>query len=370
MNSIWIEEKKLAQSLQRNEAFWTGELQEYPLMWITVPNAKTGTPLAEPDEEEQLWTDVDYVIASTEDQLSRTYFAGDSLPVFNPWLGPDQFAGWLGADLTLKPKEFTSWSKPFVDSWKKYSEFKIAPDNRWWIIYLDTVRASAEAGKDKWVTGYPDLHTGIDALGAMRGHENLMMDMVAEPEVVRGVMNQMTELWKYVVDVVSDIIIPMGQGSSNWSMGWSEKRFLCLGQNDLSCMISPEMFLDLCWHDTAETCNYVDYSLYHLDGPDALRHLPKLLELENLNAIQWIQGAGNPLPSKWLDVLKQIQQAGKSIQVYYGPGHGDDADLIKEVDVLCNALDTNKLFIWATVDSVELADAAVECAKQACLAKK
>lgn len=366
MQTIWIEEEQLATALARHEAFWRGELEDCPILWITVPNAKPGIDLPEPDREEKIWTDVDYVIASAERQLARTYYAGDSLPVFNPWLGPDQFAAWLGADITLKPKEFTSWVSPFVDDWAAHSELTIDPDNRWWKIYLDTVRVSAEAGKDKWVTAYPDLHSGLDGLCAIRTPQDLMMDMLTTPDVVHRAMRQTTELWKYVVDVVTDIIAPTGQGSSNWTMGWSRDRFLCIGQNDFSCMISPEMFEEFCWQDTRECCDYVDHSLYHLDGPEALRHLPRLLELENLDAIQWIQGAGKPEPTEWLEMLGSIQEAGKSIQLYYGPNHGDDADLVSELNILCEALDPTRLFIWAVVDSAEKADMIVDHAREIC----
>lgn len=366
METIWIKEKQLARTLGRNEAFWKGELEEYPLMWVTVPDAKAGRAPAEPADDQKIWTDIDYVIESAEYQLAHTHFAGDSLPVFNPWLGPDQFVGWLGAELQLKPRDFTSWSKPFVDDWSKIKKFEIRPENRLWKLYMDTVRSSVEAGRGKWVTAYPDLHSGIDALAAMRGPEELMIDMMTEPEPIHRAMEQMTELWKYVVDKVSEVVIPGGQGTSNWTMGWSAERFLCIGQNDFSCMISPKMFDDFCWQDTLETTNYADHSLYHLDGPDAVRHLPRLLELERLDTVQWIQGAGNPLPSTSVEMLRRIQDAGKSVQVFYGGSHGGDADLFGEIDILCDNLDPTKLFFWAIMDSAEKADALVEHARKVC----
>ena len=360
MKSIWIEKDKLAKSQIRNEAFWNGELKDGPLMWITVPGAKAGTPLVEPDTEEEMWTDVDYYVAAVEHQLAGTHYAGDALPVCHPWLGPDQFAAWLGAEMTIMPKAFTSWVKPFVDDWSKFPGFKIDTDNKWWKLYLELLRRCAKAGKGKWVTAYPDLHTGIDALSAIRGGENLAMDMILEPEAIHKAMGQMTGLWKNVVDTVSDIVLPTGQGTSNWTMGYSSKRFLCVGQNDFSCMISPQMFEEFCWQDNVECCAHVDQVIYHLDGPGAARHLPKILELEKLNCVQWIQGAGNPPPSQWLDLLKQVQDAGRSVQVYYAPGHGDDADLMRELDVLCSKLDANRLFFWATIDKVEEAEALVK----------
>ena len=367
MQTIWIEQKKLEKALARNEAFWVGELEEYPIMWVTVPNAKRGIKMPlEPTNEQEMWTDIDYLMKATESQLSRTYYAGDSLPVFNPWLGPDQVAAWLGANITLKPKDFTSWVKPFVDDWGKYPQLKIADDNKWWKLYLDTVKASVQAGKGKWVTAYPDLHTGVDGLSAIRGPENLMIDMLTIPEIIKDRMQQMTGLFKNIVDQVSDIVIPADQGTSNWTMGWSSKRFLCIGQNDFSCMISPEMFSDFCLPDTLETANHSDYNIYHLDGPDAARHLPKILELEKINCIQWIQGAGNPYPSKWLNMLRTIQDSGKSLQLCYLPSHGGDADLFEEIEIISNALEPTKLFFWIETDSIEKADALMKHAKHVC----
>ena len=117
----------MARALARHEAFWRGELEEGPLMWVTAANAKPGPLIPEPASEEELWTNVDYVIASTEASLARTHFAGDALPVFCPWLGPDQFAAWLGAELVLKPRAFTSWAKPFVEDGRRIRNFGSLP---------------------------------------------------------------------------------------------------------------------------------------------------------------------------------------------------------------------------------------------------
>jgi succinate dehydrogenase flavin-adding protein (antitoxin of CptAB toxin-antitoxin module) len=172
----------------------------------------------------------------------------------------------------------------------------------------------------------------------------------------------MTGQFKFVVDTVSEIVLPSGQGTSNWTMGWSSGRFLCIGQNDFTCMISPAMFDEFCLEDTLETTDYVDRSIYHLDGPDAVRHLPRILEIESLDCVQWIHGAGQPSASHWLELLKRIQDAGKSVQVYYGPSHGDEADISAELEILCRELDRDRVFFWATVGSIEEADRLVQLA--------
>lgn len=80
-------------------------------------------------------------------------------------------------------------------------------------------------------------------------------------------------------------------------------------------LISTRMYEEFCFEDNLACCEHVDQSLYHLDGPGAIRHLPKIMELPRLNCVQWIQGAGRPLPSQWVDLLRQIQASGKSVQL-------------------------------------------------------
>jgi len=370
METPWINERQLAQALARNEAFWQGHVEDYPLMWITVPNAKPGPIIAPPESEEELWTNVDYIMESTEVALSRTYYAGDALPVFSPWLGPDQFAGWLGANLILKPREHnTSWVVPFIENWDDYPEFRIDPGNHWWRLYLEIVRRSAEAGRGKWITGFPDLHTGIDALSAMRGPARLLLDLHDHPAAIHRAMRQMTELWKDVVDTVWSIIEPTGQGTSQWTLGWSAERFLCIGQMDFTCMISPKMYCEFCLQDMLDCCDHVDYSLYHLDGPGAIPHLPQLYAARKLNSIQWIPGAGAPPLSQWIGLLRQMQDAGKSVQVWPLLNCGLD-ELFAEVQILCETLDPTRLFMVTEVDRVETADALLALVKDVCASKR
>ena len=363
METIYIPEKQIERALQRNEAWWRGELEDYPLLWVYASDAKPGPPMPRVSNDAERWTNVDLAMAVAESRIARTYFAGDCLPTYNPWLGPDQFAAWLGADLTLRPQDNTSWVVPFVPSLDARAEWTIDPGNKWWKLYCDLLRESVRVGKGRWATAFPDLHTGIDALSAMRGPENLLVDLLENPDGVLAAMNQMTALWKQVVDYVWDILRNSGQGTTNWTGGWSEKRFVCVGQNDFTCMISPEMFDRFCLNDTAECVNHIDYSMYHLDGPGALRHLPRLLEIDRLHTVQWIHGDGQPPHSHWLDMLKSIQRAGKSVQILYNLAYVQKLDIRKELEVVCTSLDPTRLFIGLEAPSAEQADAIVHFVK-------
>jgi hypothetical protein len=48
---------------------------------------------------------------------------------------------------------------------------------------------------------------------------------------------------------------------------------------------------------------------------DALRHLDAILEIKNLNAIQWTPGVGEPQggDARWYPLYKKILSSGKSV---------------------------------------------------------
>jgi hypothetical protein len=71
-------------------------------------------------------------------------------------------------------------------------------------------------------------------------------------------------------------------------------------------------------------------SIFHLDGPDMIRHLDLLMEIEEIDAIQWVQGAGAGPVSDWMDVMKRIQKGGKALYVYADPGEAEK--LLRELD--------------------------------------
>jgi hypothetical protein len=58
--------------------------------------------------------------------------------------------------------------------------------------------------------------------------------------------------------------------------------------------------------------------MYHLDGNEQFRHLDALLEIEELDAIEWTPNANLPLGGdpQWYDLYRRILDAGKSVQAY------------------------------------------------------
>jgi len=126
-------------------------------------------------------------------------------------------------------------------------------------------------------------------------------------------------------------------------------------QSDVSCMISPSMFEEFVAPELEEMTSWLDGSIYHLDGPDALQHLDRLLALDELRAIQWTPGTGQETGLAWLDLYKRIQAAGKAVVISLE---------YDEVETAVRELVPEELFILTGAPSPADAEALLERAAE------
>ncbi len=107
---------------------------------------------------------------------------------------------------------------------------------------------------------------------------------------------------------------------------------------DELALISPQMFREFFLDDIVAQVNWLDHSLFHLDGPDCIRHLDILLEIPKLNGIQWVPGARYKSMLEWVPLLRKIQQAGKLVQI--GVQANEVEPLLRELSPKGLMLDT------------------------------
>ena len=81
-------------------------------------------------------------------------------------------------------------------------------------------------------------------------------------------------------------------------------------------MISPVQFRRFVLPALQTEMQHMTHNIFHVDGKGVARHLDAILELPNLQAIQWVQGMGDDLPiMQWAPLIRRIQAAGKSVVV-------------------------------------------------------
>ncbi|NQU42039.1 trimethylamine corrinoid protein 2 [bacterium] len=312
-------EKRLA----RQDAFWEREILDRPAVTMSVPKPNPDYPYPAKKDWKSIrerWFDTEYLVDRALASVMNTDYLGDALPYAWPNLGPEVFSGFFGTELEYG--EGTAWSIPNLEDWSEADKLQFSEDNFYWKKLVEMTDALLEAGAGKFYTGITDLHPGGDALTAFRDPAQLNMDLLMEPDAVKAMLDRVTKVFFRVYDRFYEQFKAADLAVATWPGIVSTKKWH-VPSNDFSCMISKEMFDEFFLPGIAEECRHMEANIYHLDGPSALRHLDSLLEIPELNAIQWVFGSGQPSAPHWMDVYKKIQAAGKGIQLFVSPDELD-----------------------------------------------
>lgn len=342
------------EALQRWEAFWQGEMLDRPPVLLTL--RKPGTENV-PGISQLLAfeDDFDLIVETVNNALAATDFLGEAFPAFSPCLGPDQLAGFLGCEIKTNPASGdTSWVEPCVKDWNQALPLKLESENPYWRRILEVCEYVRPHAKGKFLMGHLDLHGNMDGLAAMRGFERMCLDMVDTPELVDEAVTQICELFPQVYDAV---YYAAGMDEQGYTTSWgglvAPGRHVMI-QCDFAALMSPGMFNRWVMPCLERETEFLDHSCYHLDGPDALCHVPSLLSLPRLHVIQWVIGAGlvdsRPITT-WIELYQQFQAAGKACQI-----HGT----VEELKVVHRQLKPNLVQYGASVASVEEAEGFLE----------
>lgn len=301
---------------RRMEAWWEGEIIDRVPIKITAPIQKRKIKKDEScslfiDNLESYFTDPKQVIPRLEKAIENTYWAGEAFPVMFPVsIGMVTIlANYLGSPLKFMDTQ-TTWSVPIIDKWDECPEFSFNPENEWWKKTKVLLQEAASRAPRRYFVGIPDLNGPSEILSRLRDPSNLCLDIIENPNQVGEAIDEITRAWLRYWEACHGIIHQCIGGYINWMGIWSESPFTDL-QSDSSCLISPKDFNELILPSIEQQTEWIGRTMYHLDGPDAIRHLDSLLSLPKLSGIQWIPGAGSPPMSEWIPLLKRIQKAGK-----------------------------------------------------------
>lgn len=254
---------------------------------------------------EQIIDRWDYALCSTK-------YIGDAFPCVWPNFGPGIVAAFLGASVhtTTDTVWFEFSNRRNIES--IHVEFD--RENNWFQRVTDIAYASQRRWQGAVQVAFPDLGGIFDILASLRGVENLIYDMVDTPEHVIRLSAEIQKVWH---DSYSHFekIYESNHGFTSWEGVFSDQWYSIL-QSDFSYMINNELFNRFIKPNLVASSRAFARSFYHLDGPGQLKHLDSILEIESIQGIQWIPGAGQPDISQWPEVYKKIHDAGKLIQIF------------------------------------------------------
>lgn len=216
-----------------------------------------------------------------------------------------------GARFTCRPD--TIWYDPIIEDWENCPRL-YDPESENLKRELGTIQTLCREHGEEAMISFPDNCGVLDALAHLRGSEELLMDLLCEPEAVEGAMRKMLDGWKDSAEKLFDALKENNAGGSchGWMYTWYPGRHAQL-QADISVMLSESLYEQFVLPELTELSEFLDASVYHLDGQEQIRHLDKILSVPKINMIQWTPVAGQPQTSAFIPQLQKIQRAGKGL---------------------------------------------------------
>ena len=310
--------------VERFEDWWRRDNKRLPLMELKACRDNAVWHMKEPDDPTVKYTDAAFRLGCMRDNLNNVLYLADSYASLEVNYGPGSLALYLGAEPRFAHD--TVWYEPCFTEEEYEPDLRFDPENKWWKNHLALVRTLKEAAGDDFLVEIPDLIENLDILAAMRGPENTLFDIMDRPETVEKAVNQIDDAYFKYYDILYDTVRDKNGIAAYTAFGIIGKGRVAKIQCDFSAMISPDHFRRFVLPSLRKQAKRLDHSLYHLDGPDAIKHVPALMELEELDALQWTCGAGQPdgACDRWLPIYDQVAAAGKGLWVQLYDGGLDD----------------------------------------------
>lgn len=311
------------EEIQKNYTSWWNGTSARPLIKVTVKKAyapvrkRPDTPLLSMKNCHDFSYTAEEIIDALDYELEQTEFLGDAFPFVNLHaFGPSTLAGFCGAQMdnsTGSVWYFPKEKKPLEEIHIQYD-----PENKW----VKRIKSLYLAGYERWgdtvLMSMPDLGGFQDVMASFAGSNELLFALMDEPEEVLRLQGEVYRAFMEAYEDLGGVLRKKNRGWSDWGGIYSEEPSYIL-QDDFAYMISPRMFEEFALPEIAMAAKKLTNTIYHLDGVGNLNHIEYLLNNPDINAIQWVYGAGQPSARHWMEVYDKIYKAGKGIEVIGDP---------------------------------------------------
>jgi hypothetical protein len=172
---------------------------------------------------------------------------------------------------------------------------------------------------DLGIVGPPSQIDAMTTLSEMRSADFFCLDLIERPEAVERWAEALTRIYNATYEQHYRHAVSLGYGDTRaWLGAVAEGRMEAV-QCDIAVMLSPEMFGRFVMPSLRSMTEYLEFSLYHLDGVAQMRFLDHLATLPRLNGIQW-----NPEPPagpvlSHMEHLRAIREKGLSLHIWCKP---------------------------------------------------
>ncbi len=340
--------KNWEETKEKWDKYWKRQNTGRPLMCIWAEKEGVKDPAREeelkPKSMEDKYQDAERIVARYRYFCETHEFLGESFPNVSLDFGPGSMAGYLGCKIVFN--EDTVWFEEFVEDWLEYKDLEYDPENVWLKKHLDLFRKVKELAGDDFLIGIPDIMENIDVLASMRGAQDTIFDMMDEPEEIARRIEQIDNIYFKYYDQFYNIVKDKNDSSCYtvfqiFGTGKTAKL-----QCDFSAMMSPGQYREFIQESLRKQAKQLDHVIYHLDGPDAIKHVDAIMEIKEIDALQWTSGDYGPDGTfeEWYQIYDKAVAAGKGLWVKVYSGSFEE--WLERLDKLVERYGSNALFLY------------------------
>lgn len=264
------------------------------------------------------WLNIDEVIRRNEAVFDASYYTAETYPKLFASLGVTSHAVFLGGT-PLFSKDTIWCDHAFQDPEADTVSFD--SQNKWYRWSLEATKRIAAHANGSYRIGIPDLCENTDVMASLYETQDLLFHLYDYEDEILAMTREVQRHWFPVYDAHRELVLePDGYCNYGPFQLFGKGRIAKL-QCDMSAMIGQDMFETFALPFLREQTEWLDSSVYHLDGPDAVKHLDAVLTMDKLSALQWTPGAGNADGGDecWDFIYEKALSAGKSIYALVAP---------------------------------------------------
>ncbi|MDR2303333.1 MAG: hypothetical protein LBE10_01920 [Treponema sp.] len=310
---------------KRFDGWWQHKDIGRPLMRVIAKGRKGNVvPITIPEDIKDVYLDPRYLADSYRNYCESHYFLADAYPNVSADIGPGSIALYLGGEPKFSPD--TVWFEECLDDASLFTKLAYKEDNKWWVLHQKIVLELRELANNDFIVNIPDMMENLDILSAMRGPQQMCYDMIDNPDEVNAGVKIIDGVYFNYYDWFYNHLKEADGIASFTAFNVLGEGRIAKIQCDFSALINPGMFREIVQPSLRKQCQNLKYSIYHLDGPDAIKHLDALMEIEELDALQWTCGAGQPdgACTQWYPIYDKVRSAGKSLWIMIQDGSIED----------------------------------------------
>jgi hypothetical protein len=277
----------LEKRLVRQQAFWQpGFAGEGAYCVVRAPRAgweRLAGP--EPRSLYARWLDVDYRVRRIEHDLASTYLGGDGVPIAIPNLGPGVLPGLMGHPFALSEQSIWFDQNPFDDPASLF-ELEFRADAEFSRAYAELNERLLERACGRYYVAMSDFGSCFDTLAAFFRREDLLAEVVLDPERVTGWIKHLLGFWEGALRENRALIGKQQRLQANWIPLLNERDWYAL-ISEVSSMISAESFEQISLPALRREAAGFEQVLFNLDGDTAARHVDAICQIPQLHAVFW-----------------------------------------------------------------------------------